>query len=50
MTLLIGIGIGYLLCLASVWVTFVVGESAHIGEHPFADDPRPATLLQEQAE
>lgn len=48
MTLLIGIIIGYLLCVVSLGIVFAFGESAHVQEEPFSDDPRPA-LLREQA-
>lgn len=49
MMLLIGVAIGYVLCLLSLGIVFAVGESAHVDEHPFSDDPRPA-LLRDQAE
>ena len=50
MTLVIVSIIAYLLGLASAYTVLFVGEASHVGESPFADDPRPASLLQEQAE
>lgn len=49
MTFLIGVLVGYGLCLFSVAITFFVGEGGHVQEEAFSDDPRPA-ILKEDAE
>lgn len=50
MTLVIVASIAYLLGLASAYTVLFFGEASHVGESLFADDPRPASLLREQAE
>lgn len=50
MTLVIVSIVAYLLGLVSAYTVFLVGEASHVGESLFADDPRPASLLREQAE
>lgn len=50
MTLVIVAIIAYLLGLASAYTVLFLGEASHVGESPFADDPRPAALLHDQAD